>query len=109
MKLKLIKYRTLTGIKEVVEIPENNYGKFVVYQNKQPKFHVDCFDYHHESNMLLNGLLLSKGKTISEVLKNINKKNSTNLSVEKAPLLEIEISSEFKNFDLEPLPLEWLN
>lgn len=109
MKLKLTKYRTFTGIKEVVEIPDNNYGQFVVYQNKKPKFLINCFDFKHESNQILNGLLLSKGKSISEVLQNINKLKNTKLSVERAPLIEIQVATEMTEINLKPLPLEWLN
>lgn len=109
MKLKSTKYKTLTGFKEVVELPTNKYGKFIVYQNREPKFFVDCFDFKTESNLVLNSLLLSQGKTVNEVLRKINKDTKANLSIEKRPFLVIDATSEIKDFQLEPLPLEWLN
>lgn len=109
MKYKLTKYKTLTGKKEIVELTENAYGQWIIYQNKKPKFHVDCFDLKSESNQILNSMLLAQQKPMSEVLDIINKRNRLNLSIEKAPLLEIKVESVVTELDLEPLPLEWLN
>lgn len=109
MKYKLTRYRTLTGKKEVLELTEDAYGQWIIYQNKIPKYHVNCFDFDNESNQILNSLLLKQQQSIDEVLETINKKNSINLSIEKAPLLEIKVGSEMKELKLEPLPLEWVN
>jgi len=109
MKYKLTKYKTFTGKKEIVEIIENAYGQWIIYQNKKPRFHVNCFDLKTESNQILNGMLLAQQKPMSEVLDIINNKNRLNLSIEKAPLLEIKVNSELAELDLDPLPLEWLN
>jgi len=109
MKYKLTRYKTLTGNKEILELTEDAYGQWIVYQNKKPKFHINCFDFKNESNQILNSLLLAQQKTIKEVLGLINKKNNTNLSIEKAPLLEIKVDSKIKEFNLDPLPLEWVN
>lgn len=109
MKYKLTRYKTLTGNKEILELTEDAYGQWIVYQNKKPRFHINCFDFKNESNQILNSLLLAQQKTIKEVLGIINKKNNTNLSIEKAPLLEIKVDSKIKEFNLDPLPLEWVN
>ena len=109
MKLKSTKYKTLTGFKEVVELPTNKYGKFIVYQNREPKFFVDCFDFKIESNLVLNSLLLSQGKTVNQVLRRINKRKNAKLSIETPPFLVLDEISEMKDFQLEPLPIEWLN
>lgn len=109
MKYKLTTYKTLTGNKEILELTEDAYGQWIIYQNKKPKFHVNCFDFENESNQILNSLLLSQQKTIKEVLSIINKKNNTNLSIEKAPMLEIKVDSKLKELNLEPLPLEWVS
>ena len=109
MKYKLTRYKTLTGNKEIVELIKKTYGQWIIYQNKIPKFHVDCFDLKTESNQILNGMLLAQQKPMSRVLEMINRKNNTNLSIEKAPLLEIKIESKIKELNLKPLPVEWLN
>ncbi|MFD2566805.1 hypothetical protein [Pseudotenacibaculum haliotis] len=109
MKYKLTTYKTLTGNKEILELTEDAYGQWIIYQNKKPKFHVNCFDFKNESNQILNSLLLSQQKTIKEILSSINKKNNTNLSIEKAPMLEIKVDSKLKELNLEPLPLEWVS
>ena len=109
MKYKLTKYKTLTGNKEILELTENAYGQWIIYQNKKPMYHINCFDFKTESNQVLNSLLLAQQKSIGEVLNSINKKNKTKLSIEKAPLLEIKVDSQIKEYNLEPLPLEWVN
>jgi lipopolysaccharide export system protein LptA len=109
MKYRLTRYKTLTGNKEILELTENVYGQWIIYQNKKPKFHINCFDFESESNQVLNSWLLAKQKSIREVLSIINKKNNTNLTIEKAPFLEIKVDSMIKEFHLKPLPLEWVS
>ena len=109
MRYKLTRYKTLTGNKEILELIEDAYGQWIVYQNKKPRFHINCFDFQNESNQILNGWLLAQQKSITEVLDIINKKNKTNLTIEKAPLLEIKVDSKIKEISLEPLPLEWVS
>ena len=109
MKYKLTTYKTLTGNKEILELTEDAYGQWIIYQSKKPMFHVNCFDFENESNQILNSLLLVKQQSINRILNNINKKNNINLSLEKAPLIEIKVASKIKELELEPLPLEWVN
>ncbi len=109
MKYKLTTYKTLTGNKEILELTEDAYGQWIIYQKKKPMFHINCFDFENESNQVLNSLLLVKQQPIHKILKDINKTKDTDLSIEKAPLIEIEVSSEIKELKLEPLPLEWVN
>jgi hypothetical protein len=109
MKYKLTKYKTLTGNKEILELTEDAYGQWIIYQNKQPMYHINCFDFDTKSNQILNGMLLAQQKSIDEVLGIINRKNRTNLSIEKAPFLEIKVDSTIKELNLEPLPLEWVS
>ncbi|MFY0628737.1 MAG: hypothetical protein JXR05_00070 [Flavobacteriaceae bacterium] len=109
MKYKLTTYKTLTGNKEILELTENAYVQWIIYESKKPMFHINCFDFENESNQILNGLLLVKQQPIDQILKNINKKKNTNLSIEKAPLIEIEVASKITELNLESLPLEWVN
>lgn len=109
MTLKHTVYRTLTGTKEIVELPKKVNAQWVIYKDDKPTYHVDCFDLQTESNVIMNSRVLCNQKPIEEVLKRINKENNINLSIKKAPLIEIEVKSELKEFDLQPLPVEWLN
>lgn len=107
-KFKLTTYRTITGSKDILEIPKKKSGQWIIYQNEKPSFFVDCFDFKEESNLILNNLILSERKTIEEVLKKIKKEKNIRLSVQKPPIVEIEVKSEIKEVDLQPLPEEWL-
>ena len=109
MKFKVTTYRTLTGTKEILEHRKKKSGQWIIYQNNVPTYHVDCFDFKDESNLILNNLILSERKSIEEVIKKIKKQQKVNISIPKAPLLEIEVKSEATDIELQPLPEEWLN
>ncbi|NVK53213.1 MAG: hypothetical protein HWD85_09780 [Flavobacteriaceae bacterium] len=108
MKFKLTTYKTLVGTKDVLEIPKKKSGQWIIYQNDKPAYFVDCFDFKEESNLIMNHLILSGGKTINQVINNIKRKKNISLSLPKKPFLEIEVKSEEKELQLKPLPEEWL-
>ncbi|MBL4568491.1 MAG: hypothetical protein JKY69_02120 [Flavobacteriaceae bacterium] len=108
MKYKITTYRTLTGTKDILDLPKKKTGQWVVYLNNLPAYHVDCFDFKEESNLILNNLILSEQKTIREVIRKIKRTQKVNLSIPKIPFIEIAIKSEFKELELGPLPEEWL-
>ena len=108
MKYKLTTYRTLTGTKEVLEIPKKKSGQWIIYQNDEPTYFVDCFDFKIESNLIMNNLILSERRSIDEVIKRIRKNKKIKLSLPKTPIFEIEVKSEEKELDLQPLPEEWI-
>ena len=107
-KFNAVTYKTLTGTKEILQIPKKKSGQWVIYQNNEPTYFVDCFDFKEESNLIMNNLILSERKTIEEVIKKIQKRNKVKLSLPKRPIIEIEVKSEIKELNLEPLPEEWL-
>lgn len=109
MKYRLTTYRTLIGTKDVLEIPKRKSVQWIIYQNNKPSYFVDCFDFKKESNLILNQWILSKGKTIDEVIKYIKKKRNIHLSLAKPPLFEIKIKTEEKELELAPLPKEWIS
>ena len=106
---KLTTYRTLTGSKKILELRKKRAGQWIIYQNESPAYFVDCFDFKEESNLILNNLILSERNTIDDVLKKIKKEKKIKLSLQKPPIVEIEIKSEVKELDLQPLPEEWLH
>lgn len=97
------------GVTEVLEFVDNDYGQWIVYQDKKPKFHINCFDFSLESNQLLNNWVLSKQRSIDQVLNIINRRNNINLTLKKTPLFVLKAESETTEISLKPLPLEWLN
>ena len=109
MKYKTTRYKTLMGVIEVLEFVDNDYGQWIVYQDKKPKFHINCFDFSSESNQLLNNWVLSKQRSIDQVLNIINRRNNINLTLKKTPLFVLKAESETTEISLKPLPLEWLN
>ena len=107
-EFKLTTYRTLAGSKDILEIQNKKSGQWIIYQNEKPTYFVDCFDFKEESNLILNNLILSERNTIDEVINKIKREKKVKLSLQKPPIIEIEIKSETKALDLQPLPEEWL-
>ena len=103
-------YRTLSGIKEVIEIPNKKDTQWVIYKDNKPAFFVDFYDLEKESNAMMNSLVLCTKRSLNEVLELINRKNNIKLSVPKISRLGIKkkIKSEYKEIDLEPIPEKWL-
>ncbi|CAM1359530.1 conserved hypothetical protein [Tenacibaculum litopenaei] len=109
MTFKLTTYKTLTGTKEILELTQKTRTEAIVYHNNQPAYHVDCFDLQTESNVIMNSLVLAQKRSISEVIKDIAKKNNVDLAIKEAPIFSIEKSSEMREVELPPLPENWLN
>lgn len=107
-KFKLTTYRTITGSKDILEIPKKKSGQWIIYQNEEPTYFVDCFDFKEESNLIMNNLILSERNTIDKVLKRIKKEKNIKLSISKPPMVEIKVKSEIKEVKLQTLPEEWL-
>jgi len=108
MNCKLITYKTLSGEKKIARYEEKSSGKWIIYQNKKPKYQLDCFDLKSEAGLLLNDLLFSEKKTIKQILKGVNKKYGANLSIETPPLIEIIKDTTIEDIELEMFPVEWL-
>ena len=112
MKLKVFEttYRTLSGTKEVIEIPNKKNTEWIVYKDGKPKYYTDFYDLDIESNAMMNSLVLCTKRDIREVLDIINKKNNITLSVPKISRLGLKkkIKSIEKEIELEPIPEKWL-
>jgi hypothetical protein len=110
MKLVENTYKTISGIKKIIEIPLKKSTQYLIYQDKIPKFYVDLYDLSIESNAMMNSLVLCARKPMEAVLKVINKRNNINLSVAKISKLSFKIKKTSKKIelDLKPLPEEWL-
>ena len=110
MKLIETTYRTFSGTKKVLEIPERKSTQYIINENDIPKFYVDLYDLSIESNAMMNSLVLCAKKPMKDVLKVINEKNNVNLSITKISKLGVskKIKSEPIELHLEPLPEKWL-
>ena len=108
MQYKITTYKTLTGLREVLEICKKKSGQWIIYQDGKPTYLADCYDFESESNLKLNSLILGEGKPIEKVIKKIRKKKKVDISLPKIPIIEIEVSSkEVDGIHLPPLPEEW--
>lgn len=103
-------YRTLSGTKEIIEIPNKKDTQWVIYKDNKPTYFVDFYDLEKESNAMMNSLVLCTKRSLDEVLELINKKNNINLSVPKITRLGFKkkIKSVVKELHLEPIPEKWL-
>lgn len=110
MKLKKNTYRTLFGIKKVIETPVKKYHQWVIYQDNKPSYFVDFYDLEKESNAMMNSLVLCTKRSLDEVLEIINKKHKVNLSVPKTNRLTFKkkLYSKEVELDLAPIPEKWL-
>ncbi len=109
MTFKLTTYKTLTGKKQILETKSNKSTEAVIYENNEPTYWVNCFDLQTESNVQMNYLVLCQQRSIKNVIEEIGEKHNVNLTVKEAPLFSIKKSSEDKDWELPPLPLEWVN
>ena len=111
MKLIETTYRTFSGTKKVLEIPERKSTQYIINENDIPKFYVDLYDLSIESNAMMNSLVLCAKKSIRDVLEKINKRNNIRLSIVKISKLGIKkkLTSKPTQMNLEPLPEEWLD
>lgn len=102
-------YRTFSGTKQVIEISKKKNTQWVIYKDNKPAYYVDFFDLEKESNAMMNSLVLCSKRTMREVLKLINKKNSINLSLPKVSLLDYKVKSKEVELNLDPIPEKWLS
>ena len=109
MTYKLTTYKTLTGTKQILELPKKKRTEAIIYKDNTPTYHVDCFDLQTESNLKMNSLVLAQKRSISEVIKEVAEKNNVNLCVKEAPLFSVKRESTITEMELPPLPEAWLN
>ena len=108
MKYRITTFKTLAGNLDFVDLGDHAYGEWVIYENKIPKFHVDCFRENSRSDSMIKELIESHDWTIEKIIDRINVLEGRKLGFGKRPLIEIEDSSELRELDLGPLPVEWI-
>lgn len=110
MKYLATTYRTFSGTKEIIEIPNKKDTQWIIYKDNKPAYFVDFYAIDIESNAMMNSLVLCTKRSLDEVLAIINKKNNINLSIPKISRLGFKkkIKSVKKELNLEPIPEKWL-
>ena len=103
-------YRTLSGTKKIIEVPQKKATQWVIYKDDKPTYFVDLYDLQTESNAMMNSLVLCAKRSMEEVLERINKKNNINLFLPRISRLgfKIKVRSELIELNLKPIPEEWL-
>ncbi len=101
-------YKMLRDTKNVFEVPYMKSTQWIICQDSESRYFVDCFDLKEASNRVLKKLILSERKTINSILKKINKQEKINLSVSRPPIIRIVLASEIKQIEMKPLPIEWI-
>lgn len=91
----------------MIDLGDQSYGEWLIYDHLIPKYHVTILEKDN-SNILINSLITSKKETIESIVKKINIKQRTNLSLGRRPFLEIIKKEESVDLELTPLPVDWI-
>ncbi|NVJ46335.1 MAG: hypothetical protein HWE07_04380 [Cytophagia bacterium] len=108
MKYRVNQVWSLRGIIELVDLGDQSYGEWIIYENKLPRFHISCFRTDSESNSLLNQLIQKNEWSIERVIDTINQSEKRSLRLYKRPFLSIITSTKLREINLVPLPIEWI-
>jgi hypothetical protein len=105
MQYRVLTYLSFHGKVDVIDLSDLSYGEWIVYDNKVPKYHINCFE-KNDSDLKIK-YLLDKKKNINNIIDIINNENNITLSLSNKPL-GIMIKSELKNLELKPFPISWV-
>jgi hypothetical protein len=107
LKYRLNTYKTIKGKIKSIELPDSSYGEWIIYSNKNPKYHITCFDPDSELDKLIKDAIENAGG-MEPLLSKLNTTFNQNLSLDPTPFLKIKISTELSEVNLSKLPKEWL-
>jgi hypothetical protein len=102
-----LSFYTLTGIRKMIDLGDQSYGEWLIYDHLIPKYHVMIFE-KDDSNMLINSLISSKSETIDSIVEKINAGQGRKLSLGKRPLIKIVKKEELVDLELIPIPVDWI-
>ncbi len=105
---RVITYWTLTGNREFIDLGDQSYGEWIIYEDLKPKYHVSLFD-QSESAQLIKGRLEKEGWSIEQLLQWISDRQNVKLSEGSRPLVEIVVTSDVRKLDLQSIPIQWLD
>ena len=110
MKYRVTTYKSFSGDRKIVELPDSTYGEWIIYEDNVPTYHIDCFREDSESDALIQNYLSIKDKnhSIERLLKQLRNTTGNKLSFRSIPFFSKKVSSEIQELDLKPIPLSWL-
>ncbi|MBI1285957.1 MAG: hypothetical protein GC178_00075 [Flavobacteriales bacterium] len=109
MKYHITAYKSPFGVQEVIDLPDQSYGEWIVYENHVPKYHVACFRENSDSDKLIYDLLESGKWSMEKIISRINSLEKQNLKLFSRPIFAKKLSSVIVNRDEFPtLPAEWV-
>lgn len=108
MKYRINKYLSLKGKIQEVTLPDSAYGEWIVYENNEPKFHVNIFNYESKSDCLIYVIMTESKSEFESILTDINKRFKRNLTLSSKTNYGIKIDSKLIESDLGSLPFEWI-
>ncbi len=68
MKYSTITFKTLTGNQEYIDLGDQYYDEWIIYEDKFPKFHINCFKENSHADSLIKSLIENEKWTIEELL-----------------------------------------
>lgn len=106
MKYRINKYLTLNGKTQKVTLPDSAYGEWIIYENNEPKYHVNIFNYKSKSDCLIFVILNENKSEFKSILNNINERFKRNLTLTSKTSFGIKINSRIVESELGSLPFE---
>jgi len=97
----------LTGIKKLIDLGDQSYGEWIVYDRTIPKYHINIFE-KDDSNALVHELISNKTETIESIIKKVNVRQGTSLTIGGQSFFEILKKEESVDLELAPLPINWI-
>lgn len=108
MKFRKNKYLSFKGKIEEVILPCSTYGDWIIYENNEPKFHLNILNFKSKSDTLVNLIMTESKSDFKDILNDINKRFNRNLTLSSKKIFGIKISSKLLESDLSSLPFEWI-
>ena len=99
---------TLNGKIQEVTLPDSAYGEWIIYENNEPKYHVNVFNHESKSDCLVFVLINENKFKFKNILAEINNQFKTNLTLSSKTNFGIKINSKLIEFKLSSLPFEWI-
>jgi hypothetical protein len=108
MKYRINKYLTLNGKIQEVTLPDSAYGEWIVYENNEPKYHVNIFNYESKSDCLVFAIMNESKSEFKNILIDINNRFKRNLTLSSKTNFGIKVNSKLIESELSSLPFEWI-
>jgi len=106
MRYRVNKYLTLNGKTQEVTLPDSAYGEWIIYENSEPKYHVNIFNYESKSDCLIFAIINENKFEFKAILTDINKRFKRNLTLFPKTNFGIKINSRLVESELSSLPFE---